>query len=82
MTSKFLAGATAWLVPFTGMGNTRGRAHWARVQGNKIKCGHTGFENLLRNLSGGIQKASKFMNRLLRGKVRDETWIWEPLEQG
>lgn len=47
-----------------------------------IKFGHTGLETLLINLSGGIQKASKFMNKLLRGKVRDETWTWEPLEQG
>lgn len=66
------------MVSFTGIRNTRGRTHWEGVEENKINFGHTGFENLLGNLSGGIQKAKGFMNRELRGKIRDDTQIWEP----
>lgn len=80
MTPKFLAQATGWLVPFTGIGNIRGRGHWEGLGEKKIAFRHTGFENPLRNLSGGIHKASTFMNRELREKIRDEPWIWEPSE--
>lgn len=73
-----MAQANEWLVPFTGMGNTGGRVHLEGIGDDKINLGYTGFENHLRNLSGGLQRVNEFMNRLLKDEIRDKTWIWEP----
>lgn len=64
------------------MGNTEARAYLEGIGDDKINLGYSGFENHLRNQSGGVQRVNEFMNRLFKGEVRDKTRIWSHQTRG